>query len=603
MVIARSVQIAALVALGTGAATALTLHPVFVPGPTGGNDIHKQGDYFGYPPDTATVVTAAVDRGANFSGPTDYPPERHAAYSFGTDTYFAAYEWNDVGDMMIGVKFWQDIGGIGFWSFESTPSELDYQTDAGRPSILGTETGLAIAYHGTTIDSDFQVYFNTFDQGQGAWGESLLIDGTIPSTNFPFLDRSSDGTYMIVCDKGPIANPTGDVTTFISADGLTWTESVVQTDVVTNWTLPTGASDPTNGDLYVAYSDDINDDTHADIAIHRSTDGGMTWSSQQTVTSGGPGDQRTFPSLVVDQDHVVHMIYQHNMAADYTSGGLNGLNSIGPAGPPSYLVGSFTGPDTWETTTDEALISREDLVALPDSCALSPTLANIATDTLSGIPMMGIHHGAGGDVLFASYNNSYMAVTAEGGGWSVCGPMQTWIQQFDMRSASEWGERVMVSNISAEEFQLDRNAMYVGLMQDVPLAGPGMVWSEMNAAVAPSDVMYNRPFMIEVGIDGDQPGAPAAPQGVALYPASPNPFNPMTQISYQLDAPTEVALQVYDAAGRQVRTLDRGLREAGTHRVSWNGNNDQGQQVASGVYFYRLSAAGQSTTRSMLLLK
>ena len=601
---ARSLHTAVLMALGTGMATAITLHPVFIPSPTGANDVHKQGTYFGFPPDSVTVVTADIDRGADSSGPTDYPTERHTAYSFGTDTYYAAYEWNEQGSWMIGVKSWIEIGGVGFWSFEASPSEIEYQTDAGCPSLHGTETGVAIAYHAATAESGYQVYFNTLDEGHGEWGESVLLGDSTSSTKFPFLDRSSAGIYMVVCDKESISNSTLDITTFISADGLTWTESVVQIDVVANWTLPSGASDPTNGDLYVAYSDDINDDGHADIAIHRSTDGGVSWSSQQTVVTGGPDDQCTFPSLVVDQDHVVHLLYQHNIADDYTSGGLAGLDLLGPVGPPSQAVGSFIGPDIWETISDEYLLSRDDLVALPDSCEMNPTLTTIATDTLTGMPQLGIYHRQyGEDVLFSSYNNSYMAVTADGGGWSVCGPMQTWYQYHDLHSGLDWYEREMVSNISIEQAQEDRNAMYVGLAHDVPdLMSPGLVWSEMNDATAPSDVMY-RCLHCWVGIEGDQPGAPAGPQSVQLHPASPNPFNPMTQISYQLDAPAEIRLQVYDAAGRCTRTLDGGQRAAGTHRVCWDGTNEQGQSVASGVYFYRLNATGHSTTRSMLLLK
>ena len=592
---------AVLVALGAGTATALTLQPVFIPSPTGANEIHKQGTYFGHPPDSVTVVTANVDQGAAFSCPTDYPPQRHTAHSFSTDAYHTVYEWNEQGGWMIGAKSWVEIGAPMYWSLETTPSETEYQTGAGCPSLLGTETGVAIAYHAGTAESDLQVYFNTLES-YAEWGESLLLDGSIPSTRFPFLDRSSDGTYMVVCDKGSSANPTCDVTTFISADGLTWTESVVQVDVVANWTLPSGASDPTNGDLYVAYSDDIDDDGHADIAIHRSTNGGLAWSSQQMVVSGGPGDQCTFPSLVVGRDHVVHLLYQHNIADDYSSGGLAGLDQLGPSGPPSYVVGSFTGPDTWTTTSDESLLARDDLVALPDSCGLNPTLATIATDTLTGMPQLSIRHGQSEDWLWAAYNNSYMAVTAEGGGWSVCGPMQTWYQHSPVNIYHDWQERGMVSNITVEQAQEGCNAMYAGLTHDVFAMGPGLVWSENYDATAPSDVMY-RCLDCWVGIEGDQPGALARPQSTRLHPAYPNPFNPMTQISYQLDAPADVALRIYDAAGRCVRTLDGGPRAAGMHQVCWDGTNERGQSVATGVYFYRLTADGLVATRSMLLLK
>jgi hypothetical protein len=83
----------------------------------------------------------------------------------------------------------------------------------------------------------------------------------------------------------------------------------------------------------------------------------------------------------------------------------------------------------------------------------------------------------------------------------------------------------------------------------------------------------------------------------------PNPFNPLTMIRFSLARPGHASLVIYDVTGRRVRTLVDGSRDAGAHAVTWDGTNDRGAHVASGVYFYRLYAAGFERTRKMVLLR
>ncbi|RKZ14332.1 hypothetical protein DRQ50_09125 [bacterium] len=84
----------------------------------------------------------------------------------------------------------------------------------------------------------------------------------------------------------------------------------------------------------------------------------------------------------------------------------------------------------------------------------------------------------------------------------------------------------------------------------------------------------------------------------------PNPFNPMTIISFNLPYTAEVSLQVVDVRGRVVRNLLRGdVHNAGPHQVIWRGRDDAGHQVATGVYFYRCVAGDDVANGRMLLLK
>ncbi len=91
--------------------------------------------------------------------------------------------------------------------------------------------------------------------------------------------------------------------------------------------------------------------------------------------------------------------------------------------------------------------------------------------------------------------------------------------------------------------------------------------------------------------------------GSALAQNTPNPFNPTTLIRYELSETEHVVLSVYDANGRLVRALVDEVRPLGKSEVVWDGRNEAGSSVGSGVYFYRLEAGKFSESRKMVLLK
>ncbi|HEX6791873.1 MAG TPA: kelch repeat-containing protein [Candidatus Krumholzibacteria bacterium] len=93
------------------------------------------------------------------------------------------------------------------------------------------------------------------------------------------------------------------------------------------------------------------------------------------------------------------------------------------------------------------------------------------------------------------------------------------------------------------------------------------------------------------------------PPTLALQPNYPNPFNPTTTIEYAVPARGRVQLRVFDVSGAMVRTLVDEVQPAGTRRVTWDGRDDRGARVASGVYLLRADAAGESRQRKMILLK
>jgi flagellar hook assembly protein FlgD len=85
--------------------------------------------------------------------------------------------------------------------------------------------------------------------------------------------------------------------------------------------------------------------------------------------------------------------------------------------------------------------------------------------------------------------------------------------------------------------------------------------------------------------------------------AYPNPVNNRTTISYQLPARATVELAVYNVLGQKVRILAQGTQNPGWHSVEWNGRDNGGRRVSSGIYLYRLTAGSGSAVKKLVVLR
>ena len=122
--------------------------------------------------------------------------------------------------------------------------------------------------------------------------------------------------------------------------------------------------------------------------------------------------------------------------------------------------------------------------------------------------------------------------------------------------------------------------------------GIDSTWSANGPAVVLVDIQGT------LGIEDD-----LLPLAFALYQNYPNPFNPTTIISYDLPEATRVELVIYDILGQRVVTIKNGRQEAGSYQVRWNGTNDLGAPVSTGLYFYQLNSTPFSATRKMVFMK
>jgi len=121
------------------------------------------------------------------------------------------------------------------------------------------------------------------------------------------------------------------------------------------------------------------------------------------------------------------------------------------------------------------------------------------------------------------------------------------------------------------------------------------------ASVTDMKALLNAPDSVLTAVPPDQPSS--LPQEFSLGQNYPNPFNPSTTISYTVPERSKVTLAVYNVIGQKVTTLVNEIKPVGSYSVTWDGADAAGAEVASGIYFYRLTAGEIVRTRKMLLLK
>jgi hypothetical protein len=122
--------------------------------------------------------------------------------------------------------------------------------------------------------------------------------------------------------------------------------------------------------------------------------------------------------------------------------------------------------------------------------------------------------------------------------------------------------------------------------------------NDARALVTAAMVFFKEPGT--VGVDGDL--SSSLPARIELR-NFPNPARPGTMFTYSLPRTTDVELVIFAPSGERVRVLEKGRREAGVHRIPWDGRNSAGSEVASGVYLYRLRAGTAVENRKLVILR
>jgi len=138
------------------------------------------------------------------------------------------------------------------------------------------------------------------------------------------------------------------------------------------------------------------------------------------------------------------------------------------------------------------------------------------------------------------------------------------------------------------------------------------VWFGFTYSLVRDDVLSAPSDRFEIAEDvftwfdnevNDDVSGDVIPKSYNLAQNFPNPFNPSTSIKFDMKEKGFVALKVYNVAGQLVRTLVNDTKDAGSHTITWDGKNNRGGAVASGIYFYKMETKDFSQTKKMVMLR
>ncbi len=200
---------------------------------------------------------------------------------------------------------------------------------------------------------------------------------------------------------------------------------------------------------------------------------------------------------------------------------------------------------------------------------------------------LGWHRQLARVVLAGSLWEPYAVIYADADGDGVigendiCGVAENWL-----REIAAFGKAHSHADIPALAAQLE-----------------GAEWDLIYDALLDCPESQGRTDLIEMIGQLRGSSNQALPSAVVLHQNHPNPFNPETLIEFELPYSDFVLVTVYNIQGQRVRELLSGYRQAGRFQISWDGENDASQPVASGVYFYKLETSRATRVRTMILLR
>ena len=308
-----------------------------------------------------------------------------------------------------------------------------------------------------------------------------------------------------------------------------------------------------------------------------------SWSGINQISP--PGDQATRPSLAVDNAGNVHVVWQVGdqpnvyitkyRVYDFATGRW-GPTSIVPAPP---------GVQKWGL----------------------PVLACDKFNDLH-LLMTGYLQGANSEDVFYIQNDYEDPAPATGLGQSFGNHFVTIYWQHSVSHDRKYYEIWRSHKNEAIKLNQTDDSTYVDTqIPEYDQMGHNYVYywlitrDDGGKASIPSDSLL---VFIPPNLDPRRyPGVDGVPLAFVLLPNSPNPFNATTEIRYALPIDCEVKLTIYDIAGRRVRELVDNHQNAGYKSAIWDGRDSYGNSVASGVYIYRLDAAGEVFTKRMLMIK
>jgi hypothetical protein len=355
--------------------------------------------------------------------------------------------------------------------------------------------------------------------------------------------------------------------------GVTWSGPIrVDHDATNAWKWSPSAEADSTAKLYVAWQDQRN--LNFDVYFSRSTDAGSTWSIERVINDDPGISDQANPSLRAKGNGEVYVCWDDLRTkastdcdiycAKSTDGGINWSRNI--------LVNDTTvekdavqgGPHLAVGNDRAMFVAWQENRNCPRPCDKSDvyftSLHNIEGMVFNSATKAPI---SGKEVVLSGYESLKDTTDVSG--------------EYGFEILPRGNYKVFVSAQTDTHFfkPLKRN------QKGINFKWTGVKYTEVGTFEQEEDVIRN----------------------VYLSQNYPNPFNPQTVISYSLTQNTRVELMIYNILGQRIRTLVDEFQTAGFKTIHWDGKDNQGEEVASGIYFYRLKAGDYSETKKMVLMK
>ena len=303
------------------------------------------------------------------------------------------------------------------------------------------------------------------------------------------------------------------------------------------------------------------------------------------VTAGGSIDNDGTVTGTINANTSVAVISLPSK--NFSTGGSNhnvGSNQILTLTPGSYSNVSLDEGSTLKLSSGEYFfntlnLEEREIIVDFDLSNGNPVTVNVKTELLFGreLEIRSTNGDADSDLItFCTLQSQRIKIGKEAffyGSLIAVNAKVTLVKNSQLRGA-----------ICAKEIVIDSDCIW--LHHDAPGSLPGV--GALSKFIA---------------VDNDDVNEASAPTSFALEQNYPNPFNPTTRIAFALPQAAKVTLEIYNILGYKVRTFALGSLNAGFHNVQWDGRNESGRQVVSGVYIYKLQAGEHQEVKRMLLMK
>ncbi|MGQ0721770.1 MAG: FlgD immunoglobulin-like domain containing protein [Candidatus Eiseniibacteriota bacterium] len=347
------------------------------------------------------------------------------------------------------------------------------------------------------------------------------------------------------------------------------------------------------------------------LNMHKTTDGGASWNEIHSLSSGSAN----FIAPFVLAESAPNVIYGGMLAVEKTT---NGGNSW------FYPDGDSNWNGTQVATIGVSPTDADRVIAGTGNSGTSPTMevrwttdggANWNTVAAGQLPVRyptDFHYDRNDAdriwATFSGYGTGHVWESSDAGAtWTDRSanlpdiPMQCVALDEDHPGHVYVGTDLGTyqSTDGGASWQDFNSGMPIAMILDLVVHGPTRTMRAATFGNGIWEVGLPEPQITAAPIAGGESEGPL----LRLGAGQPNPFRDRTTIEFALDRPGEVQLTVHDAAGRRVRTLVDGRRDAGTATAAWDGRDESGQPVAAGVYFLTLEGAGGSRSGKITLLR